>query len=487
MKEENRATITINTIVLHTKFHLDEAEALRRLKSYGGQHFQEITSAKVKFTKGLAPQSDAVFDAQCFLPVGTGKGRFDEHRGEEERLPNECATTLVAKYLGQENDIVLKRIADEVLRCDTKPGVKSTELAELVKMAHRRLEKNEVVLRWCMTVLHALHKRLFGNFDKVSGERTLEQLFEERASSYKDERARNYLAGLVQESTKRAAEEQRITELAFLTECLYRTDKVGDAVDFVRFALDHLYADQLEFQKAVEECKGGEWFDVCALCNKKGNRTHARTLRGLIIETDSSLVQRAARTKEAGGASVVIIRKKTEGNVSVFVDTSQGINLVAFTRMVRWLDLPKVGKTVSWEDLGNAGALPQVPHWYFFRKGQMLLNGSLTHTSVKATEIHPDTLKEVTKMAFHPKSIANWMWMRQIPFPTRKVGLEENAASLQPKAATPQPTKGPPTKPAPTPPQAKAEVVAEKEGLTEAERMGRELEAALNGNQISPA
>ncbi len=492
-ENENRAPIPITTLIVHTKFHLDEAMALFLLTNFGEKFFPGVSKARVRFTQGLQKQADDTpFDQRKMLPLGCGGGRFDEHRGESERLPNECATTLVAKYLGVHEDPCLKRIIAEVLRCDTKAGVKSTELAEIIKMATRRLTENEPVLTWGMKVLHALHSHLFLNSDRVTGEKTLEVLFKDLVGKnrFPNEKARLYMEKLVRESMER--KDDSIMELSFLTECLYRTDKDGDAVDFVRFALDHMYNDQLEFQKAVAECMKGEWFSFSALCNRKGRRERTMQLKGLIIKTDSPLVQRAARTQEAGGASVVIIQKTSGNNVSVFVDASKGINLTAFTRMVRWTELPKDEKeSVSWENLGNAGVLPQVPNWYFFKKGQMLLNGSLSHTTVQPTSIHQDLLKETAKCAFHPDSIGRWMRSLNIPILRKGESTGKNVPASQPTPATTAHAKVKEvvTQATPTPPQTPtvAKVGEVKEELTEAERMRKELERALNGNQIKAA
>ncbi len=475
MTTNQRIQIPIDTVILHTYFHLDEAEALRRSKGYGEDALPGITGANVRFTQGLKPQTDAVFDANKILPIGCGGGRFDEHRGEDERLEGECATTLVSKCLGLQEDSVLKQIADEVLRCDTERGVRNTELAEIIKMAHRRLEGNEIVLRWCMKVLHSLHSQLFANYARVTGEKTLEQLFAEMAKQnrFPDERARTHLGKLVAESMER--KDKSITELAFLTECLYRTTTDGDAAEFVKFALGHMYNDQVAFWEAVEECKSGNWFHTSALCNHGRTQTVAR-LPVLSICSDNPLVQRAARRKEAGGAAVVIVRTKN-GNTSVFVDDSKGINLTAFTRMVRWLELPKdkYGKLtveISWDELGKEGKLKKVPQWYFFKKAEQLFNGSLTLPDVPPTQIRIRAIEEIAENAFHPGLFRDWMESRGIPIPKKE--------RASPKVKSAKQAKTSPVKPV----SAKAEISATAEPVEVKPSLADDLAKALNGNQI---
>lgn len=422
------ASIPINTILIHTEPHLDEIEALRRLRTYGNNFFPGIEKATLRFTQGLDPRPDSSFDSAGILPVGCGHTRFDEHRDGIDRLPNECATTLVDKHLGLGTDLTLKKISEEVLRCDCKRGVKNTELAEVIKVGNRRLKNNgvnigEFVVKWATVALQAIHNQLCFNFAAVTGEKSLLKLFEElkKSGRFPNEKACASLEKQVRVSMERKG--QSITELAFVIECLYRTNTVpaGEIVDWVRFPLDHIYDDQVAFWEAVEECKSkGSWFQVRTLC--RGSEQYFPLL---VIRSDNPLVMRAGKLKEAGGAAVIVLRNG-KSNVAVFIDCNiPGLNLVNFARMIRWLELPKDERgaptvKIPWEDLGNEGEIKEVPQWYFFRQAQQLFNGSQTHPDVPATMIADKVLVDLARRAFHPRLVGDWMRERNIPLPEPK-------------------------------------------------------------------
>ncbi len=419
----------INHILLHVKPHWDEIVAVWLLQTFGLERYPGIGTAKKRYTKGVEPKSDKIFDMLKMLPVGCGQGRFDEHRpglkdaqGEStDRIPGECATTLVAKDLGLMEMSVVKRIAEEALRCDTEAGVGITEMPNVVKAMHRRLEDgNETVLEWATKGLRATSATLEFNFAKVAGEKTLQGIFNEldKDERFPDQRSRNSLASMVGKSQSKLDKSEKestpapILELAFVVSALQRTDIVptNDIIDWVMFPLAHLYNDQTEFWAAVDEAKTPHIGRVAERLNNLQGGKEKEGVKVLIIHSDNQLVAKASRVKEVG-ADVTIVRDST-GRIYVTVDSHTELSLGNYVRMIRWYELPKDGNgkpvnDVSWADLGVEGAHPLVPHIYFFKNS--IINGGPTHPDVAPVGVASQTLLNIARAAFSKRHTILWM------------------------------------------------------------------------------
>ncbi len=420
---KQRAPIPATESIQHVGAHKDEHVARYLFESYGEFAFPGARKSTGRFTLGLPTRLDAEFDAEGKVPFGCGGGRYDEHRAEG-RLPDTCSALLVAEDLGLMGDKIIARMVNEALRCDTTRGVKTTELAELIKMFHRRLKNaDEFIWKWSKKAIQCVHHQLSYQYTAGAGEKTLAEIFETllKAGRYEStsedgQKAVAKLREYVEKSMARRKKLEQnpnpregdyIFELAFIVEALHRCTKVitpEDVVDWVRFALDHLYADQLEFlkceefcRKLLEEKKG--WYDVHAFV--KGRR---RTLKLFVCKSDSSIMPRAARYV---GADIITIRN-SQNHVGVFINsTIRGLHMVDFTRMIRWLELEDK-RTASWYELGKDGEHPLVDNWYFFRQAQMLMNGSPTHPNKRPTQISLDTLIDIARHAFDRKLTDKW-------------------------------------------------------------------------------
>lgn len=468
---KQRAPIPVTESIQHVGAHQDEHMARYLWESYGEFAFPGARTSTGRFTLGLPTRKDADLDAEGKVAFGCGGGRYDEHRAEG-RLPGKCSTLLVAEDLGLMGDKIVSRMVSEALRCDTTRGVKTTELAELIKMYHRRLKNaDEFVWRWSKKAIKAVHHQLAYQYTASAGEKTLAEIFEAllKAGRYECEsdfgkKAVAKLREYVEKSVARRERLERspnpeegdyIFELAFIVEAMHRCTKVitpEDVVEWVRFALDHLYADQLEFLKCEEFCrklldeKKG-WYDVHAFV--KGGR---RTLKLFVCKSDSTIMPRAARYV---GADIIILRN-SQNQVGVFIkhetpnrnSNVRGLHLVDFARMVRWLELQDK-RAASWYELGQDGEHTLVDNWYFFRQGQMLMNGSPTHPNKRPTQISFDALIDVARHAFDRRLTDKWreshgletrrtyrLRMRR-RFPRRGQKQEQKAVSAPPNAPKP--------------------------------------------------
>jgi hypothetical protein len=146
--KNNKKVAPVNTIVTHLKTHLDEIVAIMLLKMYGEEFFPGINDAEVKFWEyshatpdGRSAQEWLEEDGVLF--VGICGSIFDEHnRGGSKGSDGDCTTTLVAKYVGIENDPAWEKIIKYTHKEDLKAGSDPMSLGPLVKLAHQADPEN---------------------------------------------------------------------------------------------------------------------------------------------------------------------------------------------------------------------------------------------------------------------------------------------------------------------------------------------------------
>jgi len=406
-----RKTINIREILVHAACHWDEIVAITLARLYGRETFPGIETAPIKFTEGVERHADQFFDAAEILPFGVGGGRFDEH-GLEGRNEDECCATLVAKYLGIDENPGLRDLLAATLRLDTKPNAAMTDIAEVIKMANRQLRcAPNVVIKWAELGLNAIIRFQAIRYDAVPEEKRLSTLFEEYVRNKRtDGRIAETIRAWIAKSEASAT--QSVTDLTFVVKALQRTGTSReDVVEWTHFVFNNYTADQALFWEAVELLKNQKVHMVDFL-GRKGKQK----IRVLMVESDNPLCQKASRMRDIHAD--VFIRRNSKGQVQVFTSMLvQNLNLANFARMIRWLELPKDEhgrpKTdISWKELGAQDTLSTVPEWYLF-KG-MLLNGSHSHPGVPATRIASKAILEVAYHAFHPGQTSIWMAMRGI-------------------------------------------------------------------------
>jgi hypothetical protein len=151
-------------IATHQGVHLDELVAICLLKKFGEEKFPGIRKAKVVYwnTGGKTPDGRSVedYEKEGVLIVGMCGSKFDEHpsRGDQIRK-GECATTLVAKYLGVEDDPALEKIFNYVIRDDTKGGSHPFDLSHIIKLLHQKYPDNPTkVVRWAIEAIEAKYE-----------------------------------------------------------------------------------------------------------------------------------------------------------------------------------------------------------------------------------------------------------------------------------------------------------------------------------------
>lgn len=110
----------INTIIIFPRPHPDNIVAIMLLRLFGKEKFPGIENAKIDFLNKLPEGKNAdAYEKEGTLLIDMGGGKFDHHNVEGGKdNSGECATTLVAKYLGIDNDPALRQLLTYVKRDD---------------------------------------------------------------------------------------------------------------------------------------------------------------------------------------------------------------------------------------------------------------------------------------------------------------------------------------------------------------------------------
>ena len=153
-----------HTILTHRRTHLDEICAILMLKMCGEKQFPGIGNAKVVFEGAGGEEvhgcSAEDWESQGVVCIGVGGGRFDEHPGPGVPKKNgECASTLVAKALGIDNDPAWEKILQFVKNSDLKASGGPFDLAQMIKAAHQAYPNDpQKVFEWALFGLEVKYK-----------------------------------------------------------------------------------------------------------------------------------------------------------------------------------------------------------------------------------------------------------------------------------------------------------------------------------------
>ncbi|NTV44623.1 MAG: hypothetical protein HGA67_02920 [Candidatus Yonathbacteria bacterium] len=136
------------TILTHNRPHVDEILGIVLLRKYGERHFPGVSTASIKYVDPNQNLNCGKLEETGVLCVGVGGGRFDEHpstRTGKERDKEECAATLVAKYLDIHEKPELSVALRFVVNNDTKGNGHPFDIASLSKIMYDMRPHDEVV------------------------------------------------------------------------------------------------------------------------------------------------------------------------------------------------------------------------------------------------------------------------------------------------------------------------------------------------------
>ncbi len=109
---------TIKTIAIFPKIQPDTVAAVFLLKKYGEDRFPGIAAAEVVYWTSTPPGKTAEqFEREGILLIDLAGSRFDHHRDDHGKK-TECASSLVAKFLGIENKPELRKLLAYAKRDD---------------------------------------------------------------------------------------------------------------------------------------------------------------------------------------------------------------------------------------------------------------------------------------------------------------------------------------------------------------------------------
>jgi DNA gyrase/topoisomerase IV subunit A len=156
--------IKFKSIITHEKPHMDEITAVWLLRTFGESKFPGVAKAKISFwsSGGKTPdgRTAAEYEQEGTLLIGVGGGRFDEHpTANSDRKENECATTLIAKTLGVDDDPALEKILNFVAHNDLKGSAQPFDLPSLVKLLHQQHPtSSKKVMDWALDAIEAKYQ-----------------------------------------------------------------------------------------------------------------------------------------------------------------------------------------------------------------------------------------------------------------------------------------------------------------------------------------
>lgn len=423
-----KSPVTHNLIITHTQPHLDEAAGIWLLRKYGSEVFPGIEHAKVLYlAKELKPGEIAAMLKLGAVFVGVGGGEFDEHAAtafsEQGRRRGECAATLVGRKFGLLTDVAVGPILEEVKYCDSHGKTRETELGSLVKLRNRQNPENpDEVVRWTSVALEALHDYLIVRETHEGAETPdLKEILRNHGAvrSWENKDVIIRLRQEIGQSIGQWNHKHLLTELAALWEAVswYYRQQPQQASEWLALILDEMYAEQVEFSAAVQEFSEKARvveFEAVVEIEGKIKIVHQPLA---YIHSDNTLMCKASRSTKTGMHTVLIL-KNSRGNVQVFLDKDWKLNLVNLIRMIRWLELRKKHKSApwwNWHELGRSEEFPGTRHWFYFKEGEMLFNGSLTKPDVTPTTLTPEEIIYAATHAFRPDLVEKWKSEHGVP------------------------------------------------------------------------
>lgn len=145
MPSAEKAEVIEYIIVTHVRPHLDKLFALFLAIKYGEDKFPGIEKAKITFiflgTGGEEFQRlpEQFCRERRFIFLGIGPKQFNEHPGTRiTAQEGECCATLMAKYLGVENNPELAKLLRFVSVTDRKTGRQPFDIASLTMSLYRK-------------------------------------------------------------------------------------------------------------------------------------------------------------------------------------------------------------------------------------------------------------------------------------------------------------------------------------------------------------
>jgi hypothetical protein len=160
------------------------------------------------------------------------------------------------------------------------------------------------------------------------------------------------------------------------------------AIKWAMDAFDAFYAEEKEFSMALAHFRAKAKVEDVRI----DNRT---SIKMATIESDNMSLNRCSRFL---GVSILVQRTST-GNVQIHTAKGEVPILDDVARVLRLKEQQANGgiNVTDWATLAREGEVDGIREWYYFRRGNLLLNGSLT-TPKPPTRLSLDEIRETVRM-----------------------------------------------------------------------------------------
>lgn len=164
--------MAVKIIATHLRPHFDEIAGIWLLKKLGAEKFPGIEDAEIQYWGEQDIQKTAQeYEKEEILLVGMGGGRFDEHGTREKAAKKEdCATTLVAKTLGLEEDPLLGGLIRFALHTDINSSNPFDLAWSVQTLNHKWPDNSEKVYEQITPILDAYYEKQKEFFNETKEE-----------------------------------------------------------------------------------------------------------------------------------------------------------------------------------------------------------------------------------------------------------------------------------------------------------------------------
>ena len=324
-------------VATHDRPHLDEVGAISLLYSCASEEW-----VKVNYPKGT-------------MEIGIGGGKFDDHAKNisEGKKRSISACQLVANNLGIDGHSDIQHIQKYINDCDNRSPGDSFNLADVFwKMQKVNPENENENFDWAF---YALDIKI-------------------------DNPNKNFNIDHIYHFAKRSG-----------------YDKI-DLDAWLQRGKKALEADQRSFKEALKE-----FYSL----KSKGMVTEVKIIIGseeckiVGLKSDKMKMGAALRSGQGAGAGVTLI-KNSKGNYHIELGKRFRANFDEVMFIIRCWEQRKnrntqAPRTEDWKELRESGSVSGSMRWFYFKQGNKIFNGSLTHPDVEPTRL---TFKEVFYSAY---------------------------------------------------------------------------------------
>lgn len=367
---------------------LDAVASIWLWKTYGGEEAKK--SVLSVFLRG---GDEALFSEQMGIVLfDRGRGKFDHH-GPNKKA--ETTSSLVAKYLGVDEDKAIKRLLAKVERSDLQGESLAFDASDIIKCMQRLEIANEEIIDYGLRIIQDGVE--FSKNKMNRDNRALQQILKEFMKEKKiiPPKFREYVEKLENPNFERPFDLAEILAV-----------EGEKAKDFILKILEFEYQDSINYLNALKEVK----------------KAWKITIKGMTIVADFSDNPRFKDAARNDQKALITIQRKTNGQTGIYFDTKRVSDSLIETlvSMIRLEECLVQGREIPREDLRKSEWVEGIPEWYYYKApwvpgkkkkpGRFLLNGSITAPDVPPSKIPMEILREIAQKAiiYQPFNWARW-------------------------------------------------------------------------------